>query len=180
MYNIYPNGTAPGAPQFKNITAGRTFIVSQGDDKTNKRDAILIFKLPDYNKAGKDASCSIGWHQPLNATNFGYFGNGLMRTNRINLGGKKFDEVVGKDISYEKVKGLIGESAGQVDITFWPQTLSETLHVGGSTPCAEEIAMYVTISETTTEESIAIFETVAMENVVDLVGKIGWYISHAC
>ena len=100
-----------------------------------------------------------------------------MRVNTINLGGKKFDEVVGKDISYEAVQKVLGTTVGQVDITFWPQTLNLKTHTGGFTPCAAEVAVHVSISESTEEESIAIFETVASD---ERLGKIGWFVSHEC
>lgn len=160
-------------------------MVSQGYNQTNRRDAILVFKLDKF-ASGKSKDCSLSWHQPFGQTIFGHYGPARMGVSPIKLSGKSFLEAVDNKVSWDSVKPLIGGVIAGPDVTNWPQVYGVASGGVGSVPCTQELALYVTVDVTDpgvlNRERVIIMETKPESGVAQQYPGlgVGWSILYDC
>ncbi|KAH7123718.1 hypothetical protein B0J11DRAFT_529707 [Dendryphion nanum] len=184
IWNVFPNTTDPNHPKFVNSTG--LFMVSQGFNQANRRDAILTFKLDKMND--KTKNCSFGWVQPYAETNFGYYGgNQMMSVRTMDFKGKKFLEAVNNKVSFEAAKPFIGPQFFGPDIREWPQVSGVARGSGGNIQCQKEMTVYISPSVSVSDkernlEKIMIMETQMEAQVQQRYPgvEIGWYFEYDC
>jgi len=146
------------------------FWVSQDQDGKNKRNQVMIFR--DVPKSSKN--CGLSWTVPNRDRNFAYAQTGYLAIQELKLDGKTFEEKVGKEVTYEKVKGLVNTEARLgADTTNWPQLGENGTHSAGSPKaCGGDIAFLVEVGGKVDKNAGAV--------IIGQKEGHGFYITYEC